>query len=135
MASTMIHAESWVGIVDDDASIRLAVARFLRQHGIRVETFASPEAFLNRAVGGEPRCIVLDVQLGDSTGFELQDELTARGAAPPIIFITAHDDIPAGKLALRAGTSGFLRKPFSAGALLALVRQHLAHDSSGYDGW
>ena len=135
MVATVTHSDGWVGIVDDDASIRIAVARFLREHGIRVETFASPDAFLHRRIDGEPRCIVLDVELGDTTGFELQDQLVARGGAPPIIFITAHDEIPTGDLAVRSGACGFLRKPFSALALLTLVREHLGNASSEYDGW
>lgn len=118
------HRHSWVGIVDDDASLRAALARALRVNGIRVETFVSAEDYLEREVGGEPDCIVLDIHLGGLSGFDLQDLLVAGGASPPIIFITAHDDMFAERA--RADSScGYLRKPFETSVLLALLRQHL----------
>jgi two-component system, LuxR family, response regulator FixJ len=122
-------AESeWVGVVDDDASIRCSLARVFRSNGIRVETFCSAEAYLTRTVAGEPQCIVLDVHLGALSGFDLQDRLAAEGAPPPIIFITAHEEIPPARLAQPHGASGFLRKPFDTEALIALVRRHLHND-------
>src|SRR4051812_3871943 len=89
----------WVGIIDDDASVRAALERVLRCHGISVETFASAEEYLSRSVVGDAQCVVLDVQLGALSGFHLQDHLVSRGASPPIIFITAQDDIPTALLA------------------------------------
>lgn len=122
-------AESeWVGVVDDDASIRCSLARVFRSNGIRVETFCSAEAYLTRTIAGEPQCIVLDVHLGAVSGFDLQDRLAADGAAPPIIFITAHEEIPPARLAQPHGACGFLRKPFDTDALIALVRRHLHTD-------
>ena len=116
--------EFWVGIVDDDASLRTALARALRGNGIRVETFSSAEHYLQRSVAGEPECIVLDVHLGGMSGFDLQDLLTSEGIAPPIIFITAHDDLFSER-ARSNGSNGYLRKPFDTNALVALVRPHL----------
>ena len=115
---------SWVGIVDDDASLRAALARALRVNGIRVETFGSAEEFLQRDVAGDPECIVIDIHLGGLSGFDLRDLLEANGAAPPIIFITAHDDMLADR-ARSGGAFGYLRKPFETQALVALLRQHL----------
>ena len=115
---------SWVGIVDDDASLRAALARALRVNGIRVETFGSAEEFLQRDVAGDPECIVLDIHLGGLSGFDLRDLLEANGSAPPIIFITAHDDMLAER-ARSGGAFGYLRKPFETQALVALLRQHL----------
>lgn len=113
---------SWVGIVDDDASLRAALARALRVNGIRVETFGSAEEYLEREVADEPDCIVLDIHLGGLSGFDLQDLLAAAGVSPRIIFITAHDDM----LATRTDAAcGYLRKPFETNALLALLRPHL----------
>ena len=117
-------AASWVGIVDDDDSLRMALARALRVNGIRVETFGSAEEFLRRDVAGEPDCIVLDIHLGGLSGFDLQDLLEAGGNAPPIIFITAHEDMLAER-ARSGGAFGYLRKPFETQALIALLRQHL----------
>ena len=116
---------SWVGIVDDDPSLRAALARALRLNGIHVETFESAEEYLRRDVPGEPRCIVLDIHLGGLSGFDLQDALEARGAAPGIIFISAHDDMLAAR-APSAGVFGYLRKPFETNALLALLREQLS---------
>jgi FixJ family two-component response regulator len=115
---------SWVGIVDDDPSLRAALARALRVNGIHVETFGSAEEFLQRRVAGDPECIVLDVHLGGLSGFDLQDLLEAGGNAPPIIFITAHEDMLAER-ARSGGAFGYLRKPFETQALIALLRQHL----------
>ena len=114
----------WVGIVDDDASIRCSLARAFKGNGIPVETFGSAEEYLSREVSGEPRCIVLDVQLGARSGFDLRDRLVSDGVAPPIIFITAHE-MSWLQLERCAGSSGYLRKPFDTDALLALVRPHL----------
>ena len=114
---------SWVGIVDDDPSLRVALARALRGHGIRAQTFESAEDFLHRSVGGAPECIVLDIHLGGMSGIELRNLLESRGTAPPIVFITGHDDMLQSAGVDR--TCGLLRKPFDTSALLALVRPHL----------
>jgi FixJ family two-component response regulator len=121
-ARTTELRHSWVGIVDDDASLRAALARALRFNGIPVETFGSAEEFLHRRVAGEPGCIVLDIHLGGISGFDLQDMLESKGAAPPIIFITAHDDMLAER-ARSSGAFGYLRKPFETQALVALLRR------------
>ena len=119
------QSDRWVGIVDDDDAVRSSLKRVLRMEGMCVETFASGEEFLERITRGVPNCLVLDVRLGAFTGFDLQDRLVARGEVPPIIFITAHDEIPAARLASAAGTVGYLRKPFDIAALIALVRPWL----------
>jgi FixJ family two-component response regulator len=117
-------AAPWVGIVDDDDSLRTALARALRVNGIRVETFGSAEEYLRRDVAGEPDCIILDIHLGGLSGFDLQDRLAAQGLTPPIIFITAHEDMLGGQARSKAA-SGYLRKPFETNALVALLRPHL----------
>ena len=122
------ETDFWVGIVDDDASIRCSLARAFLGSGIRVETFGSAEEYLSRTVSGAPRCIVLDVQLGAQSGFDLRDRLVSSGEAPPIIFITAHE-MSWLQLERCAGASGYLRKPFDTDALLALVRPHLGRAS------
>jgi len=118
--------EEWIAIIDDDDSVRHSLARIVRSRGIRVQTFASAEEYLSRDDASAPCCLVLDVQLGGLSGFDLCDELAARGGpAPPVIFMTAHDDIASTQLAFHAGSSGYLRKPFYAEALLALLLPHL----------
>ncbi|HEY2379255.1 MAG TPA: response regulator [Gemmatimonadaceae bacterium] len=129
MSRSTAQSEAWVAVVDDDASIRCSLARVFRVGGIHVETFASAEEFLECTTADEPRCIVLDVHLGALSGFELQDRLTELGWSTPIIFITAHEEIPSSRLERRAGACGYLRKPFDTDALLALVRPFLCRET------
>ena len=118
------QSESWVAIVEDDPSLRAALARALRGNSIRAEAFASAEEFLRRFVSDEPDCIVLDIHLGGMSGLELQALLGSIRSDPAIIFITGHDDL----LSQRAqyhGASGYLRKPFDTNTLIDLIRPHL----------
>ena len=117
-----------MAIVDDDASLRRALARALRGSGIRVQAFGSAEEFLERRVRGVPDCIVLDIHLGGLSGFDLRDRLMAAGNAPPIIFITGHDDVFAQRA--RESACGFLRKPFDVSDLLALLEPHVRSSTS-----
>jgi FixJ family two-component response regulator len=125
MSATPKQPSEWIAIVDDDDGIRRSLARVFRFSGHTARTFASAEEFLSAARCEPPGCLVLDVQLGGMTGFELQDRLVAEGFAPPIIFITALDHITSAELERRAGAHGYLRKPFATGELLDLVRQHV----------
>ena len=125
-----IETECWIGIVDDDASIRKSLARMFGGNGIRTVTFGSAEEYLDRSMPVEPRCIVLDVHLGGLSGFELQARLVAEGNLTPIIFITAHE-LRTAELARCPGPCGYLRKPFDSEALIALVRPHLNGHLSG----
>jgi FixJ family two-component response regulator len=120
------RAYVWVGIIDDDVSVRVALSRVFRTYDIDVETFGSADEYLSRATLTTPACIVLDVHLGASSGFDLQEFLVSLGYAPPIIFISADDDIPAVRCSRFAGTSGYLRKPFDTDLLIGLVRPHLS---------
>ena len=107
-----------VCVVDDDTSLLRALGRLIRTAGFTVEMFSSAEDFLLAAHRLRPRCLVLDVRLGGMTGFQLYGELRAQGAAPPVIFITAHDDAETRESARRAGAIQYLRKPFDDGALI-----------------
>jgi FixJ family two-component response regulator len=116
---------SWVAVVDDDDSVRTALARLLHSADLCVETFASAREFLAECADRAPGCLVLDVHLGGMSGVELHDFLVASGRIMPVIFISAHDDIPASEFARRAGPHGYLRKPFEGDALVSLVRRAL----------
>jgi FixJ family two-component response regulator len=116
---------SWVAVVDDDDSVRKALARLLHSANLCVETFASAREFLTESPDRAPGCLVLDVHLGGMSGVELHDFLAASGRIMPVIFITAHDDVQVGELARRAGPHGYLRKPFEGDALVTLVRRAL----------
>jgi FixJ family two-component response regulator len=117
--------EGWVAIVDDDASIRQALTRVLAVSDIVARTFGSAEQYLSQAGPDEPSCLILDVHLPGRNGFELRDELEARGIAPPIIFISALDEKALGRLSRRDEPPRCLQKPFDSRVLLSLVRQHI----------
>jgi FixJ family two-component response regulator len=120
-----VNTSPWIAIVDDDPSVRSALARVLSTTGIGVETFATAHEYLSAAAGREPVCLVLDVHLGGMTGFDLHDRLLAQGSQVSVVFITAHDEVTSEELERRAGPDGYLRKPFDGDQLLALVRRIL----------
>jgi FixJ family two-component response regulator len=115
-------------IVDDDARVRDAIQGLLKSEGWRSEAFESAPAFLRSKIGDEPCCLVLDVRLPGVSGLEFQKQLIDAGIAIPIIFITAHGDIPMSVRAMKAGAVEFLVKPFQNDELLAAVRQAVDRD-------
>ncbi|WP_217591187.1 response regulator transcription factor [Burkholderia sp. GbtcB21] len=116
------HA-SLVFIVDDDPSVRLALSRLVRSAGHRVESFESGRAFLAAADPTNcPACLLLDLQLPDVSGLELQRQLSA---VLPIIFITGHGDICTTVVAMKAGATDFLPKPVCGTVLLDAIRRAL----------
>lgn len=117
---------AWVAIVDDDESVRRALLRILRVEGIEATAFGCAHEFL--AVGmsrGAPSCLVLDVHLGATSmsGFDLHAILRERGAAVPVILMTAHDEVTSADLASRVGADGFLRKPFERAQFVTMVQR------------
>ena len=117
----MIQAASLVAIVDDDPSVCRALHRLLSSARIEAATFPSAAAFLASGRLADAACLVLDIHLGGMTGFELQEHLAAGGSRLPIIFITAHDDLPTRERARRSGAVTYLRKPFDDAALLEAI--------------
>jgi DNA-binding NtrC family response regulator len=116
-----------VFVLDDDQSMRESLRDLLCSMGLTVQIFASAHQFLTSPRPEAPGCLVLDVQLPDLSGLELQQAL-ARGHAPlPIIFITGHGDIPMTVRAMKAGAIDFLTKPFRDEDLLSAVAQALHH--------
>jgi len=112
-----------VFVVDDELSVRKSLGRLLRAAGYRVEVFASAREFLERGVSDEVGCLVLDVQMPDLNGLELQRALEGAEHRLPIIFITGHGDIPTSVRAMKAGAQDFLSKPFQAKALLDAIER------------
>jgi FixJ family two-component response regulator len=112
-----------VFIVDDDESICEAICNLLDAVGMRGEHFSSAAEFLASGRSKDPGCLVLDVRLPEMTGVEFQEELTRRGIDIPIIFMTAHGDIPMVRKVMKAGAIEFLTKPFQKEELLAAIRQ------------
>jgi len=119
--------ESTVYVVDDDASVREAMQDLLSSFGLHVLTFGSAAEYVATTHSAEPACLVLDVELPDINGLDLQHQL-ANGDHPPIVFITGHGDIPSSVRAIKAGAVDFLPKPFTPEQLLTAIntglRQH-----------
>jgi FixJ family two-component response regulator len=124
----MTETPDIVFIVDDDASVREALGRLVRSAGLRVEAFASAEEFLTRASPDSPSCLVLDVQLPDLSGLDLQRRMVDANNEMPIVFITGHGDIPTTVRAMKAGAIEFLTKPLVEGDVLESIRQAIARD-------
>lgn len=118
-----------VYVVDDDAAIRTALQRLLSSEDIACNVFESAEAFLAQTLEPAPTCLLLDVNLAQGTGFDLQDELQSRGQHFPIIFMTGYGTIAMSVKAIKAGAHEFLTKPFEPEHLLDLVREALAADA------
>jgi FixJ family two-component response regulator len=114
-----------VFVVDDDPGIREALSGLLRSEGLRVVAFADAEAFLRAKVKEPPACLILDLQLPDISGLELQSEL-AKTDGPPIVFISGHANIPSSVRAMKAGAVEFLVKPFSDDEVLEAIRSAIA---------
>src|ERR1700677_334873 len=121
-------SDSMVFVVDDDASIRDAVKSLLKSVGLRAEVFGSTEEFVSAPRPQVPGCLVLDVRLRGMSGLEFQDELEKTGIRIPIIFVTAHGDIPMTSRAMKAGAIEFLPKPFQKKELLEAIHQALDRD-------
>lgn len=126
----MTAADPIVFVVDDDASVREALASLIGSVALQVECFASPGEFLHRHRTEGPCCLVLDVRLPGLNGLELQRKLASSDQQIPIIFISAHGDIPMAVRAMKAGAVEFLAKPFRDEDLLDAIRQALARDEA-----
>ena len=114
-----------VAIVDDDASVRRALRRLLTSAGLASIAFASAREYLDAQLPEAPGCLVLDIQLGGMSGFELHQHLEATGETVPTIFITAHDDEATSERARLAGAAGYLRKPLDGSVLIEAIHQAL----------
>ena len=124
----MPDANPRVLIVDDDPEFRDSVARLLRTVGLETQQFSSVADFFKAVPPDGPTCLVLDVRLPGLSGLELQRELAAANRQIPIIFITAHGDIPMTVQAMKGGAIEFLTKPFRDQDLLDAIETGLARD-------
>jgi FixJ family two-component response regulator len=119
---------STVFIVDDDAAIRAAIQGLLKTEGLQSEAFATPEDFLNSDHLDNPGCLILDVRLRGMSGLDFQRKLSEMELSIPIVFITAHGDIPMTVKAMKSGAVQFLTKPFRDQDLLDAVHEALERD-------
>jgi FixJ family two-component response regulator len=117
-----------VFIVDDDDAVRASIQGLLKSEGLRSEGFATPQEFLTSKRLDGPSCLVLDVRLRGVSGLDFQHKLREMGIQIPIIFITAHGDIPMTVKAMKSGAVEFLTKPFRDQDLLDAIYQALDRD-------
>jgi FixJ family two-component response regulator len=125
--------ESIVYVIDDDASIREGLARLLRSVGLRAELFTSANELMQHKLPAVPSCLVLDVRLPGLSGFGLHAELTKSNIRIPVVFITAHGDIPMSVRAMKGGAIDFLTKPFRDQDMLDAVTTALSRDRARLD--
>ena len=127
-SQVMCDAKPSVLIIDDDPEFRDSVGRLLRSVGLDAKQFSSVSDFLNAEPSDGPSCLVLDIRMPGRSGLELQRDLAAANKQLPIIFITAHGDIPMTVQAMKGGAIEFLTKPFRDQDLLDAVEAGLARD-------
>jgi FixJ family two-component response regulator len=117
-----------VFVVDDDPSVRRAIKRLVESVGLKVEMFGSGQEFLQAKRPVAPSCLVLDIRLPGISGLDFQKELAEANILVPLIFITAHGDIPMTVRAMKAGAVEFLTKPFRDQDLLDAIQVALERD-------
>lgn len=129
-----MDAKALVYLVDDNDAFRESTAWLLETAGYQVQAHASGADFLE-AYAGAPhpgaRCLVSDIRMPQMSGLQLQEELVKRGLRLPLVFVTAHGDVPLAVEAMRKGASNFLEKPFSDQALIEAVEVALATARAG----
>jgi FixJ family two-component response regulator len=124
----MTEAAPVVFVVDDDTSVRRAIERLVESVGLQVKPFGSAQEFLRSERPNAPSCLVLDIRLPGISGLDFQRELADANVHIPIIFITAHADIPMTVRAMKAGAVEFLAKPFRDQDLLDAIHLALNRD-------
>ena len=115
-------------VVDDDVSVREALKSLIRSAGLRVETFSSAQELLAHPRVDAPSCLVLDVQLPDVSGLDLQKRMAEVNLEIPIVFLTGHGDIPMSVRAMKAGAVEFLTKPLADRDLLEAIQEAIKRD-------
>ncbi|HEY5798634.1 MAG TPA: response regulator [Burkholderiaceae bacterium] len=119
-----------IHVVDDDASFRTAIGRLLEACGHQVALYDSAQAFINATSEPGPGCVLLDVNMPELSGLQLQEHLRQSGSPLPIIFLTGHGDVAMSVRAVKAGAEDFLLKPVSRDALLdAVERARVRYDA------
>jgi len=123
----MTTDDHMVFIVDDDERVREALVELLESHGKRAIAFGSAGGYISADKPDVPACLILDVELPDINGLDLQRQF-AEGNHPPIVFITGHGDIPSSVRAIKRGAVDFLTKPFSDADLMAAIETAIGQD-------
>ncbi|AMV38404.1 Transcriptional regulatory protein FixJ [Planctomyces sp. SH-PL62] len=123
-------SEPTVHIVDDDPDMRDSLRWLLKTVGLRALTYASAEEFARGYAEDGPTCLVLDVRMPGTGGLDLFEDLSARGLEIPVLFITAHADVPMAVRAMKSGAAEFLEKPFNGQVLLEKIQRALRDDGA-----
>ena len=131
-SDSVTEAAPTVFVVDDDTSVRKALARLVRSAGMTAHGFSTAEAFLAESQVEPASCLVLDVRLPGLNGLELQEALNRRGYPLAIIFISGHGDVPTSVRAMKAGAVDFLQKPFQESDLLDAIRRAVARSREAF---
>ena len=125
----MDTTEPTVNVVDDDQAFLVAMARFLRASGHTVKTYASAGEFLAQRTVDEPGCVVVDLQMPEVGGLDLQEALAQSPYPLPVLFLTGHADTASTVRAMRSGAEDFLEKRAAKELLLDAVRRAVARDA------
>jgi len=125
----MIDPNATVFVVDDEEAVRQSLKWLVGSVKLKVATFPSAEAFLRSYRPETPGCVVLDVRMPEMSGIELMDRLHEQGVSIPIIFLSAHGDVPMAVRAMKAGAVDFLQKPFNSQEFLERVNVALKIDA------
>jgi len=123
-----ISEQAVVFVIDDDPSVRHALEDLLASVGLKVQSFKSTEEFLRSNKPDAPACLVLDIRMPGLSGLDFQREMTRLDIQLPVVFITAHGDIPMSVRAMKAGAIEFLTKPFRDQDLLDAIRIGIEKD-------
>ncbi len=121
----MIRCKIHISVVDDDESVRRALRRLLKSVGFDVQVFASAQEYLDHEKSND-ELLILDIQMPEIDGFELQRILAASGNRSPVIFITAHESQRTREMAFNSGAVAFLHKPFDDQSLLGAIHKGIS---------
>ncbi len=121
-----------VYVVDDDPAVRQSLQWLIESLGLHVRTHGSAGEFLDAYDHRRPGCLVLDVRMPGMSGLELQEQLNADGISIPVVFITAHADVPMAVRALRRGAADFIEKPFNDQQLLDCILAVIDHSTRAH---
>ena len=116
-----VEIKSLIAVVDDDASVRKALSRLLETSSYEVKTFETAWEFIASLPHGVPECMIVDLQMPDMTGLELQHHLARTGIKIPTIIITAHDELGTRERCIAAGAAAYLLKPLRKAVLIAAI--------------
>ena len=123
-----MNSKATVFVVDDDQAMRNSLQWLIESVGLRVETYASADEFINNYYPGRAGCLLLDVRMPGMSGLELQELFVEQEIRIPIIIITGHGDVPMAVRAMKAGAVEFIEKPFNDELLLESIRNALSLD-------